>query len=334
MTMNTTATLPAPSNIAQLPSPQMGGDIFATPAAFEHAQRVVKAFCASVLIPQHLRGNNGADALLALAIARRMGEDPVMVFQNIYIVHGRAGWSASYMIARANRSGVFKGPIRWKTEGAGDAMKVTAFATLAETGETVESVVGMTMAKAEGWAKNTKYQTMGEHMLRYRSATFLIRLYCPEVMLGMQTHEELVDLTAAGQMRDITPTGDTNTALRAVAAIDDVPAEGGDAEIIESADNPVADASGADAASQPAPAPEAPTLDFGAPAAADGFDLELTSQAILRQIEVFKAPRGIDNYLATDKAEEMARILAEAPEMHAFIVGKATARKKALAPAR
>jgi hypothetical protein len=226
-----TATTALATNVTHLRTEANALDLFATPAAFEHAQRVAKVFCASDLIPKHLKGNNGADALLAMAIARRVGEDPVMVFQNIYIVHGRAGWSASYMIARANRSGVFKGPIRWKTEGVGDAMKVTAFATLADTGETVESTVGMSMAKAEGWSKNSKYQTMGEHMLRYRSATFLVRLYCPEVMLGMQTHEELVDMGAANGMRDITPTGDTAAALN--SAMDAIKAVPTDATVTE-----------------------------------------------------------------------------------------------------
>lgn len=333
--MNTATALPA--NVAQLPAPQMGGDIFATPAAFEHAQRVVKALCASVLIPQHLRGNNGADALLALAIARRMGEDPVMVLQNIYVVHGRAGWAAQYMIARANQAGVFKSRIRWTIEGAGDGMKATARAVMADDGEEVSVTVGMAMAKAEGWVKNPKYQTMPEHMLKYRSATFLVRLYCPEVMMGFQTREELEDMHYAGQLRDITPSGDTSTALRAAAAIEDL--SGADpvtGEIIESAgDNGVpstADTPEAAASSQPTVSGDgaAPTLDFGQPES-PAFDLELASQAILRQVETFKSAKAIDNYLAVVMRDEMAKIEAAAPAMAAFIRSKTDAAKKALA---
>ena len=58
------------------------------------------------------------------------------------------------------------------------------------------------MAKKEGWTKNAKYQSIPEQMLRYRSAAFLIRLYCPEVMIGVPTAIE-IELEA----RDITPDG-------------------------------------------------------------------------------------------------------------------------------
>ncbi len=53
------------------------------------------------------------------------------------------------------------------------------------------------MAEAAGWTKNPKYRSMPEHMLRYRSATLLIRLYAPEVMHGYSTAAELRDISAA-----------------------------------------------------------------------------------------------------------------------------------------
>jgi hypothetical protein len=135
-----------------------------------------------------------------------MGEDPIMVMQNIYFVHGRAGWSAQYMIARTNRSGTFRGPLRWRSEGVGDKLAVTCYADLSHVTEgddpRVEITVDMAMAKADGWASNEKYKTIPEHMLRWRSATWLIRLYCPEVMMGMPTADEL---GGGGDFIDVTP---------------------------------------------------------------------------------------------------------------------------------
>jgi len=180
---------------AQAPLLVNTNDVFGTPAMFEHSQRVAKVFAASELVPVHLRKNGVADILLAYAIAKRMGEDPVIVMQNIYFVSSRAGWKSEYMIARANKSGVFKGRINWRSEGKGDALTVTAFAKLADTGDEVTATVSMAMAKAEGWTRNPKYQTMPEHMLRWRSATMLIRLFAPEVMLGIPTADELEDIT-------------------------------------------------------------------------------------------------------------------------------------------
>jgi hypothetical protein len=61
----------------------------------------------------------------------------------------------------------------------------------------------MKMAKAEGWVdKNgSKWKTMPELMIRYRAAAFFGRLYTPEIMMGMQTKEEILDI----QHADLSP---------------------------------------------------------------------------------------------------------------------------------
>ena len=83
-------------------------------------------------------------------------------------------------------------------------MQRTCIASAIEkaTGEVLEGPeVSMAMAKAEGWlGKNgSKWQTMPELMLRYRSAAFYGRLYAPEMLLGMQAAEEVADII------DVTP---------------------------------------------------------------------------------------------------------------------------------
>ncbi len=168
-------------------------DVFSDPASFEHAQRVAKVFASSNLVPPHLKGQV-ADCLIAYQIARRLNEEPLTVFQNIYVVSGRPGWKTEYVIARANKAGVFKSRITWKPSGEGDTLAVTASAVLADSGEVISVTCDMKMARAENWIKNAKYTSMPEHMLRWRSAAMLIRLYAPEVMLGMPVIEELETL--------------------------------------------------------------------------------------------------------------------------------------------
>jgi hypothetical protein len=168
---------------------------------FSLMQRQARLFAQSPLIPAHLRNGSPDQAMancyIAMTIADRMGEDRMTVMQNIHIVHGTAGFKAQYMIARANASGVFKDGIDWEVTGKGKDLSVTAFATLANTGRRVEITVDMAMADAEGWTKNSKYKTMPEIMLRYRSGTFLVRMYAPQVMLGYQTAEENEDVAFA-----------------------------------------------------------------------------------------------------------------------------------------
>ena len=50
------------------------------------------------------------------------------------------------------------------------------------------------MAKAEGWTSNKKWRTMPEHMLRFRAATFFGRQHVADLLLGVQTEEEVVDI--------------------------------------------------------------------------------------------------------------------------------------------
>ena len=56
------------------------------------------------------------------------------------------------------------------------------------------TAVSMKMAQKEGWTKNSKYQSMPELMLRTRAATFFGRQYIPDLLLGVQTSEEVVDI--------------------------------------------------------------------------------------------------------------------------------------------
>lgn len=170
---------------------------FNSSEGFELLQRVGTMFSKSELVPGHLRGKP-ADCIIAVQLAHEMGLAPLSVLQNIYMVSGKAGWSAQFLIARANASGVFDDSgIDWDVSGKGADLEVTAFATKRTSGRRVEYTVSMAMAKAEGWTKNAKYQTMPELMLRYRAATTLIGLYCPEVKFGLGVREELEDVSAA-----------------------------------------------------------------------------------------------------------------------------------------
>jgi hypothetical protein len=161
-----------------------------------------RLFSISRLLPEAVRGSSPEEAmancLIALQMAQAMDELPFMVMQNIHIVRGKAGFAAQFMIARANASGVFKSRINWDiNRDDPNNLSVTAYAYLADTGERVEFTVDMKMAAAEKWTANEKYKSIPELMLRYRSATFLVRLYAPDVMLGYRTADELEDMGAA-----------------------------------------------------------------------------------------------------------------------------------------
>lgn len=145
----------------------------------------------SDIIPKHFQGKP-ANVFIALEMANRLKIDFFELANGLYVVHGSPAFSGTFTIGRINASGKFKSKLNFKTEGTGNNMRVTAYAQDL-TGEMCSATVGMDMAIAEGWAKNTKYKTMPEQMLTYRSATFFCRKHCPEVMLGARTVDEVED---------------------------------------------------------------------------------------------------------------------------------------------
>lgn len=167
--------------------------------AFEAGQRICKMLSSSSLVPTIYQGNI-ANTFIALEMATRTGSSPLTVMQNLYIVHGRPGWSAQFVIAALNACGKFS-PLRFELTGEGDKRACKAWAIEHGTGERLEGPpVSVEMAKAEGWySKNgSKWQTMPELMLRYRAATFFGRLYAPDILMGMRTSEELQDSVDSG----------------------------------------------------------------------------------------------------------------------------------------
>lgn len=174
-------------------------------ATFDHAQRVAKMLASSSLIPKEYQ-NNIQNTMIALEMANRIGASPLQVMQNLYIVHGKPGWSSSFIIAALNASKKFS-PVRFEMGGEGDEYGCFAWAYDATNNEKlIGPKITMKMAKLEGWVdKNgSKWKTMPELMLRYRAAAFFGRLYAPEILMGMQTMEEVIDVEARPIVEEIT----------------------------------------------------------------------------------------------------------------------------------
>lgn len=208
---------------------------FSDLALFENGQRMAKLLAASDLVPQQFRGNI-ANTLIALEMANRTGSSPLAVMQSMYIVHGRPSWSATFIIASINASGRYS-PLRFHMTGEGDDLTCRAYAVERETGERLESPpISIRTAKAEGWygKQGSKWQTMPELMLRYRAATLFGRLYAADILMGMQTSEELADNGDAPARRESRPrNGKTMSAPAEPPAAPVIEGNGGPATVAE-----------------------------------------------------------------------------------------------------
>lgn len=158
---------------------------------------MAKLLTSSSIVPQSYR-DNIADSVIALEMANRIGANPLAVMQNLYIVHGRPAWSSQFLISCINASGKFS-PLRYKMTGTRGSDEWGCFAwAVDKSGERLEGPeVTIGTAKAEGWLQKngSKWKTMPELMLRYRAATLFARLFAPELTMGIQTDDEVIDIS-------------------------------------------------------------------------------------------------------------------------------------------
>lgn len=204
--MSNTTTL-AQTRQSPQTAPVMAG--FFNMDSFQLIQRIAKAFSTSNLVPTQYQGENGmANCMIALNMAQRMNADPLLIMQNLYMVHNQPAWSSKFLIATVNACGRYSSlRYEWKNEDKpeSDDYGCRAWTVEKATGERLNGIwVTWKMVKAEGWAsKNgSKWKTMPDQMFMYRAASFWVRTNAPELSMGFQTQEEVIDILDAGQEPD------------------------------------------------------------------------------------------------------------------------------------
>ena len=248
--VNTTSLAELKASTRSLPAETQIG--FFTAGGLDLMQRAAHLLSNSTLVPKQYQSlwvkrdkygnqegqptqnpNAISNCVLALNMSQRLGADPLMIMQNLYIVEGRPGWSSQFITAAINACGKFS-PLRFEIEDLGEKnfewsekvweqnpqngrnfrkdvsknarlrnMKCVAWAIEKATGERISSPpVSIEMAVLEGWygKDGSKWKTMPEVMLRYRAASFFGKLYAPELLMGIQTAEEIHDTIDLSEM--------------------------------------------------------------------------------------------------------------------------------------
>ncbi|MBN1058487.1 hypothetical protein [Clostridium botulinum] len=173
-------------------------DTFGSIKGFENTCRMAKALASSTIVPKEYHDNIG-NCLIALDVANRVGLSPIMVMQNLYVVNGRPAWGSQSISALINTSKKYAKPLQYKIDGSGDELSCYAYTFDHEENEIKGPVITIKMAKEEGWINKSgsKWKTMPEVMIRYRAASFFGRLHCSELLLGIYSADEAVELEPA-----------------------------------------------------------------------------------------------------------------------------------------
>ena len=166
--------------------------IYKNEQTFAFGQRAAKSLAQSDLVPPAYQGQKGlANCIAAIELANRMNISPMMVMQNMNFIHGKPSWSAQFIIATITGCGRFE-DFDYEEKGT-EAIRCKAIRKK-DGKEVFGAWVTMEMAQKEGWTRNSKWQTMPQLMLRYRAATFFGRQYVADLLLGIQTEDEIVDI--------------------------------------------------------------------------------------------------------------------------------------------
>lgn len=186
-----------------------GVGVFSSGAGFNLAQRMASALADSTMIPRDYAGNPG-NVLIAIDYASRLGQ-PLMAFMShCDIIYGRPSLRGKLYIGIINASGKFS-RLKFETRGVEDVGDGTpsmdygrrAYATEIETGDVLYGPwVDWKMVTDEGWntdkEKNgkitkSKWNTMRDLMLFYRSAAFWGNTHAPDITLGLAVEGEAED---------------------------------------------------------------------------------------------------------------------------------------------
>lgn len=199
---------------------------------FATMQRVSMIFINSELVPDMYRMSDKnpkekaiANCIIALEMAERIGASPLMVMQNLVVIHGKPTWSSKFLIATVNTSGRYK-QLKYSFTNLGKVGKINITEYVWENGKKVaknivfdgseidnwkciahttevgndndtleSSDVTIAIAIKEGWytKAGSKWPNMTKKMLIYRAASFWTNEYAPELSLGMKTEEESQD---------------------------------------------------------------------------------------------------------------------------------------------
>ncbi len=170
--------------------------IYSSSDTFKLAYQMANGLSQSTLVPQQFQ-NNPANCLIAIEQSNRLNISPMAVMQNLYIVQGKPSFSSSFIIGLINASGKYDMELQFdEEEKDGKPYACTCWTEL--NGRKVTGIkITMDMAEKEGWLRKngSKWQTMPQVMLRYRSASFFARMNCPELSIGLYSKEELDDFT-------------------------------------------------------------------------------------------------------------------------------------------
>ena len=217
------------------------------PSSFAELVEFAEIAARSAFVPKDYR-NHPEDVLLAVQLGSEVGLRPLQALQNISIINGRPAIWGDALPGLCKASSVYEDLIEF-FEREEDPDFLVAVCTAKRHGSTpVTARFSVMDAKRAGlWTKPGPWQTYPRRMLQMRARSFALRDCFPDVLKGLISVEEALDLPAPRDRSPLAPTIDAAPELPRPAPIVSPPA-----------DTPT-EAPGTPPAAEPPPEPPADT---------------------------------------------------------------------------
>lgn len=180
--------------------------------SYDQLMNMANMLAKSTIVPVMYQ-NRPENTFVALDMASRMGISPMVVMQNLYVIQGKPSWSGQAMASLIRNSGQFKNvTLHYVGKEGTDTWGAYVTATRASDGLEIKgATVTIATAKKEGWYQKggSKWQTIPELMLAYRAYAWFGRVHAPEIMMGLQSTEEVYDsVDVVEKEKVVNPYGD------------------------------------------------------------------------------------------------------------------------------
>lgn len=172
------------------------------PTNFQQLKAVAIILSKSNLVPEHLQGKV-ENCMLIVQQAVTWGHPVLAVAQASSVVRGRLCYEGKLISAVINQSGLIEGRLQYEFSGKGDDLTCSVSATI--KGESSPSVLSTRLGSVKT-EKNHLWKSDPGLQLSYRAVRNWCRLFLPEVITGIYSPEEIIEIP----LKNITPSANVD----------------------------------------------------------------------------------------------------------------------------
>jgi hypothetical protein len=171
-------------------------DQYFNPQHWNVMKVMAETFIRSQALPAHIQ--NAAQLVMIMQTGNEMGFKPMQSINNLYIVNGRVAMQSQAMLSKILESGV---KLKWLTDTEKEAK--VEFSGLGREPYTAAFTIEEATKAGLLQKPRSPWTTYPKAMLRARAISLGARVFCPDIMNGTYTLEEVAEVTIDSEGREV-----------------------------------------------------------------------------------------------------------------------------------